>query len=52
MSSKERKALILKKMKAKGIDMGSGVSNKTYDNKDILDLLKIVNCFPEFRNSK
>ena len=52
MSSKERQELILKKMKAIGLDLGSGVPNKTYKNDDVLDLIKIANCFPELRNSK
>ena len=52
MSRKERQELILKKMKAKGLELGSGVSNKTYKNDDVLDLIKIASCFPELRNSK
>ena len=34
MSSKERQLLILKKMNAKGIEVGSGVSNKKYNSID------------------
>ena len=49
MTSRERQELILKKMKAKGIESGSGVPNKIYKNDDVLDLIKIVNCFPELR---
>ena len=52
MSSKERQKLILKKMKAKGLDLGSGVPNKTYENDEVLDLIRIANCFPELRNNK
>ena len=52
MTSKERQKLILKKMKAQGIEFGSGVPNKTYTNDDVVDLIRITNCFPEFRNSK
>ena len=52
MTSRERQELILKKMKAKGIVPGSGVPNKTYKNDDVLDLIKIANCFPELRDSK
>ena len=33
LSSRERQKLILKKMKAKGIEVGSGVPNKRYDNE-------------------
>ena len=32
MSRSERKALILKNMQAIGIDVGSGIRNKKYDN--------------------
>ena len=35
MSSLERKALILKKMKALGIEEGSKISNKKYDSKEV-----------------
>ena len=50
MTSEERKKLILKKMKAKGLEVGSGVPNKTYENNDVKDLIRITNCFPELRN--
>ena len=49
MSSQERQELILKKMKAKGIEVGSGVPNKKYDNEEIYELIHIANCFPELR---
>ena len=49
MSSAERKALILKKMKALGIEVGSGIPNKKYDNKEIYELIHIAKCFPELR---
>ena len=49
MSSHERKELILKKMKAKGIEVGSGISNKNYDSKEVYELIHIANCFPELR---
>ena len=49
MTSQERQGLILQKMKAKGIEVGSGVPNKKYDNEDIYDLIHIANCFPELR---
>ena len=52
MTSRERQELILKKMRAKGIESGSGVPNKIYNNDDVLDLIKIANCFPELRDSK
>ena len=53
MTSAERKKLILEKMKAKNIKIGSGVPNKTYNkqNEEIYELIRIVNCFPELRNN-
>ena len=49
MSSSERQKLIVEKMKAKGIEVGSGVPNKKYDNEEIYELIHIINCFPELR---
>ena len=49
MSSKERQELILKKMKTKGIEVGSGVPDKKYDNEEVYELIHIANCFPELR---
>ena len=49
MSSQERQELILKKMKAKRIEVGSGVPNKKYDSEEIYELIHIINCFPELR---
>ena len=49
MSSHERQELILKKMKAKGIEVGSGVPNKKYDNDEVYELIHIAKCFPELR---
>ena len=51
MSSIERQELILKKMKAKGIEVGSGVPDKKYDSKDVYELIQIANCFPELREN-
>ena len=39
MSSQERQELILKKMKAKGIEVGSGVPNKKYDSEEVYELI-------------
>ena len=47
MTSQERQELILKKMKAKGIKVGSGVPNKKYDSEEVYELIHIANCFPE-----
>ena len=49
MSSSERQELILKKMKKRGIEIGSGVPYKKYDRKEVYELIHIVNCFPELR---
>ena len=52
MSSDQRKKLILEKMKAKNITVGSGVPNKIYykQSEEVNELIKIANCFPELRN--
>ena len=52
MNSAQRKKLILKKMKAKNIDVGSGIPNKSYsrESEEVNELIKIANCFPELRN--
>ena len=53
LSSDQRRDLILKKMKAKNTKVGSGVPHKTYLNQseEVNQLIRIVNCFPEFRNN-
>ena len=52
MTSNQRKKLILEKMKAKNIIVGSGVPYKTYykQSEEVKELIKIANCFPELRN--
>ena len=52
MTSIQRKKLILKKMQEKGIEVGSGIPNKKYDNKEVYELIHIANCFPELREKK
>ena len=52
MSSIERQELILKKMKEKGIEVGSGIPNKKYDSTEVYELIQIANCFPELREKK
>ena len=52
MSRSERQELILKKMKATGLEVGSGVPNKKYDSREVYELIQIVNCFPELRREK
>ena len=52
MSSIQRQELILKKMKERGIEVGSGIPNKKYDSKEVYELIHIANCFPELRDWK
>ena len=52
MSSSDRKSLILKKMKAIGIEVGSGIPNKKYDSREVYELIHIASCFPELREKK
>ena len=52
LSSLQRQELILKKMKEKGIEVGSGIPNKKYDSEEVYELIQIANCFPELREKK
>ena len=52
MSSMQRQELIIKKMKERGIELGSGIPNKKYDSKEVYELIYIATCFPELRNEK
>ena len=52
MTSQERRELILKKMKAKGIEVGSGVQDKRYNSEEVYQLIHIANCFPELREKR
>ena len=52
MSSIQRQELILKKMKERGIEVGSGIPNKKYDSKEVYELIHIANCFQELREKK
>ena len=52
MSSMQRQELILKKMKERGIEAGSGIPDKKYDSKEVYELIHITNCFPELREGK
>ena len=49
LSSMQRQELILKKMKERGIVVGSGIPNKKYDSEEVYELIHIANCFPELR---
>ena len=52
MSSSERQELILKKMQAIGIEVGSGIPNKKYDSKEVYELIHIANCLSKLRKKK
>ncbi len=52
MSSMQRQELILKKMKERGIEVGSGIPNKKYDSQEIYELIHITTCLPELREKK
>ena len=52
MSSMQRKKLILKKMKQRGIEVGSGIPNKKYDSEEVYELIHIAKCFPELKEKK
>ena len=52
LSSMQRQELILKKMKERGIEVGSGIPNKKYDSKEVYELIHITSCFPELREKK
>ena len=52
MSSMQRQELILKKMKDRGIEVGSGTPNKKYDSEEVYELINIATCFPELREKK
>ena len=52
MTSMQRQELIVKKMKERGIEVGSGIPNKKYDTKEGFELIHIPKCFPELRERK
>ena len=49
MTTDQRQDLILKKMKAKGIEVGTEVPDKKYESEEVYELIHITNCFPELR---
>ena len=49
LTTKQRQELILKKIKAKGIEVESGVPEKKYESEEVYELIHIANCFPELR---
>ena len=49
LTTEQRQELILNKMKAKGIEVRSGVPEKKYESKEVYELIHIANCFSEQR---
>ena len=45
----KKQELILKKIKDKGIEVGSRVPEKKYKSEEVYELIHIANCFPELR---
>ena len=39
-------------MKERGIEVGSGIPNKKYDNRGVYELIQISKCLPELREKK
>ena len=50
MSSPQRQALIRVKMKAEGLQQGSGVIGVAYDEDEVRDLILITSYFPEMQS--
>ena len=44
--------MILKKLKERGIEPGSGIPNKKYDSSEVYELIYIAKCLPELREKK
>ena len=49
MTYKQRQELILKKIKTKGIELGSSVPDKKYNSEEVYELIHIANYFSEIR---
>ncbi len=47
LSRTERQALIREKIRAQGLEEGSGVKGATYDEEEVWNLIRITSCFPE-----
>ena len=52
MTTDQRQEWILKKMKDKGIEVGTGVPDKKYESEEVNGLIHIANCFPELREKR
>ena len=49
MTTDQRQELILKKMKDKGIEVGTSVPDKKYESEEVYELIHLVNSFPGLR---
>ena len=49
MPSLQRQTLIKEKMKAQGLEEGSGVKDAAYDKDEVWELIQISSCFPEMK---
>ena len=49
MTTDQRQEWILKKMKDKGIEVGTGVPDKKYESEEVYELIHLVNRIPEIR---
>ena len=52
MSSLQRQELILKKMKERGIEVGSGIPNKRYDSKEVFWINSYCKLLPRIKREK
>ena len=52
MSIMQSRELILKEIKERGIEVGSGIPNKKYDSKEVYELIHIASYFPELREEE
>ena len=52
LTTDQRQELILKKMKAKGIEVVREVPDKKYKSEEVYELIHIANCFPELREKR
>ncbi len=52
LSRTERQALIREKIRAQGLEEGSGVKGATYDEEEVWNLIRITSCFPEMETRR
>ena len=49
MTSQQEQEFILKKMLAKGIELGGRIPDKKYVREEVYELIHIMNCFSELK---